>query len=147
MTLLVQVIVRLLFVPILLLSLTLLIKGYSRPGDGFAAGVVASLAVLLQHVAFGRAVVEREIPLRAALWMVWAGLLISLAVVFYPLLSGGAPVTHFPPPGAEVAKWGSIELHTSLLFDVGVYLLVFGFTVGVLDEIAQRADRGGERED
>lgn len=146
MTLLVQAIVRLLFVPILLLALTILVKGYSRPGDGFAAGVVASLAVLLQHVAFGRDVVARAIPLRAALWMVWIGLLISLAVVFFPLLGGGAPVTHFPPPDAEVAKWGSLELHTSLLFDIGVFLLVFGFTVGVLDEIAQREGEVAEEE-
>jgi multisubunit Na+/H+ antiporter MnhB subunit len=138
MTLLIRTVVRLLFVPILLLAVAVLVKGYIDPGDGFAAGVIASLAVLLQHVAFGREVVEREIPLGAAFGMIYAGLLLAVGVTFLPLLAGEAVLTHFPRPGAEVFRLGSLELHTALLFDVGVFLLVFGFTVGVLDEIARR---------
>jgi multisubunit Na+/H+ antiporter MnhB subunit len=141
MTHLIRTIVRLLFVPILLLALAVLLKGYSEPGDGFAAGVIASLAILLQHVSFGREEVEREIPLKAAFWMVYAGLLLAVGVAFLPLLAGEPVLTHFPRPGAEVIRLGSVELHTALLFDVGVFLLVFGFTVGVLDEIAQQEDR------
>lgn len=138
---LIRTIVRLLFVPILLLALATLVKGYSEPGDGFAAGVIASLAVLLQHVACGREEVEREIPLKAAFGMVYAGLLLAVGVAFLPLLAGEPVLAHVPRPGAEVVRLGSVELHTALLFDVGIFLLVFGFTVGVLDEIAQQEDR------
>jgi multisubunit Na+/H+ antiporter MnhB subunit len=141
---LIQTTVRLLFVPILLFAAAVLVKGYSEPGDGFAAGVIASLAVLLQHVAFGREVVEREIPLRAAFGMIYAGLLLAVGVTFLPLLMGEAALTHFPRPGSEVLHLGSVELHTAFLFDVGVFLLVFGFTVGVLDEIARHPDRTRE---
>jgi multisubunit Na+/H+ antiporter MnhB subunit len=126
MSRLVQTIVRLLFVPILLFALSVLVQGYHRPGDGFAAGVIASLALLLQHVAFGRKVVEREIPLGAAFGMIYAGLFLALG---------------------EVIALGSLELHTALVFDIGVFLLVFGFTVGVLDEIAQLAARRREDEE
>lgn len=147
MSQLVQTVVRLLFVPILLFALSVLVQGYSRPGDGFAAGVIASLAVLLQHVAFGREVVEREIPLSAAFGMIYAGLLLALGVAFVPLLAGEPVLTHFPRPGAEVIHLGSLELHTAFLFDIGIFLLVFGFNVGVLDEIAQLAGRRREDEE
>jgi multisubunit Na+/H+ antiporter MnhB subunit len=141
MTHLIRTIVRLLFVPILLLALATLIKGYEEPGDGFAAGVIASLAVLLQHVSFGREEVERELPLGAAFGMVYAGLLLAVGTAFVPLFFGEPVLTHFPRPGYSVIHLGSVALHTALLFDVGVFLLVFGFTVGVLDEIAQQEDR------
>lgn len=143
MTLLLQTVVRLLFVPILLLSAAVLVKGYQETGDGFAAGAIASLAVLLRHVAFGRGPLERTIPLRTALRMVHAGLLLAVGVAFLPLLAGAPVLTHFPRPGGEVIRLGSLELITPFVFDLAVFLLVFGFTVGVVDEIAQNREPRG----
>ena len=53
-TILTQTVARLLLLPTVVAALAILIKGYAEPGDGFSAGVVAALGVLLQHLALGR---------------------------------------------------------------------------------------------
>jgi multisubunit Na+/H+ antiporter MnhB subunit len=63
-TVLTRMVARLLLVPVLMVTTAILIKGYVDVGDGFAAGVIAALGVLLQYLAFGRAAVRR--PCRCA---------------------------------------------------------------------------------
>ena len=49
-----RTVARLLLLPTLVTALAILVKGYTQPGDGFSAGVVAALGVLLQLMVFGR---------------------------------------------------------------------------------------------
>ena len=137
-----ETVARLVFAPSLVLALALLVKGYSEVGDGFAAGVVAALAVLLQYVALGRDRVARALPVRHAHSLALAGLALALAVGFAPALFGEPLVTHFPRPGADVVHLGTLELLTAILFDVGVFLLVLGFSVAAIDAIARRFAEG-----
>ncbi|HEU4898811.1 MAG TPA: MnhB domain-containing protein, partial [Actinomycetota bacterium] len=65
-TALTRMVARLLLVPVLMVAAAFLIKGYVDVGDGFGAGVIAALGVLLQYLAFGRAAVERVLPVRHA---------------------------------------------------------------------------------
>ena len=141
MTTLTQMIARLLLLPILMTAAAVLVKGYADTGDGFAAAVIAAFGVLLQYVAFGYRVgarfrLSRWLPLISG-----AGLLLALLVAFVPSLRGQAPLTHAPPPGEEVVHFGTLELLTAVLFDVGVFLLVFGFAVGAIDLIARLSIR------
>jgi multisubunit Na+/H+ antiporter MnhB subunit len=129
---LVRLVARALLVPVLLFALALLVKGYADVGDGFAAGVVAALAVLLQYLAFGRAEVERRLPVRRAPQVAIGGLVLSLLVAFVPVLAGGAPLQHWPAPGASVVHFGALEIISAVLFDVGVFLLVLGVCVGII---------------
>jgi multicomponent Na+:H+ antiporter subunit A len=55
---------KLLLLPTLMAAVAILVKGYAEPGDGFSAGVVAALGILLQYLAFGREQVERLLPVR-----------------------------------------------------------------------------------
>ena len=131
-TVLTRAVARLLLAPVLMVAAAILVKGYADVGDGFAAGVVAALGVLLQYLAFGRAAVERALPVRRAAQLAVGGLLLALAVAFLPALRGGAPLRHAPAPGAHVAKLGSVELIGAVAFDVGVFALVLGMAVATI---------------
>ena len=86
-TALTRMVARLLLAPVLVVAVAVLVKGYADVGDGFAAGVIAALGVLLQYLAFGRAAVERALPVRRAAQLAIGGLLAALAVVFVPVLA------------------------------------------------------------
>ena len=117
---------RLLLAPVLVVSFGIVVKGYADVGDGFAAGVVAALALLLQYVAFGRDVVEEALPIRWAPGIAIAGLTLAVLVFAIPLVFGDSPFEHVPPPGEEPVHVGSIELISAFAFDIGVFLLVLG---------------------
>ena len=135
-TVLTRAVARLLLAPVLMVAVAILVKGYADVGDGFAAGVVAALGVLLQYLAFGRAAVERALPVRRAARLAVGGLLLALAVAFLPALGGGAPLQHAPAPGAHVVKLGSLELIGAVAFDLGVFALVLGMAVATIGLIA-----------
>ncbi len=139
-----QTLARLLLAPILVVAVAVLVKGYADVGDGFAAGVIAALGILLQYVAFGRAEAERLLPIRLVPAGAFAGLIGALAVAFWPALRGDALLEHLPPAGAEVTHLGTLELLTAVLFDVAVFLLVLGAVVGIIHAIARVAE-GEER--
>jgi multicomponent Na+:H+ antiporter subunit B len=131
-----RLVARGLLVPTLVVAAAILVKGYAGVGDGFAAGIVAALGVLLQVVAFGRAEVARALPLHRAPAVAMAGLGLAVAVFGLPLLAGRPPLEHFPAPGEEPVHVGSLELITAVAFDVGVFLLVLGVAVAVIDALA-----------
>ena len=119
-----------LLLPITFISAAaLLIKGYSSVGDGFSAGVTAASGILLQYLAFKPDVVEELPPVRYSINIAIGGLLLAFLVVFWPALFGIPILTHFPRPNEEVTTWGMLEFHTAILFDLGVFSLVFGFIV------------------
>jgi multisubunit Na+/H+ antiporter MnhB subunit len=136
-TVLTQTVVRALFLPALVVAVAVLVKGYVGSGDGFAAGVIAALAVLLQVVVFGLEEVRRHLRLQVAPTIAFAGLGLSLGVAFVPALLGRPVMTHAPAPGSEVVRLGAIELLTAVLFDVGVFLLVLGFAVSAITMFAR----------
>lgn len=140
-TILTQTIARLLLPPAFVVAVAVMVKGYADTGDGFSAGVIAGLGVLLQYVAFGYRVAERLVTIRTAARAVVAGLLLALVVTFTPVLRGDPILTHAPEPGAQVAYLGTLELITAVAFDVGVFLIVFGFAVGAIGMVARAIDR------
>lgn len=141
MTLMARHIARLLLAPIWMVALAILVKGYADTGDGFSAGVVAALGVLLQYLAFGSRQAVALPPVRYARELALLGLLIALVVTFLPVTRGQPLMTHAPEPGAHVVHLGSLELLTAVLFDIGVFLLVLGFATGVIDLIARSRER------
>jgi multisubunit Na+/H+ antiporter MnhB subunit len=133
---------RSLLAPTLVVAVAILVKGYAGVGDGFAAGIVASLGVLLQVVAFGEREVRSVLPLDRGPAVAVAGLAIGVGVLAVPLLFGGAPLEHWPPPGEEPVHVGTLELITAVVFDVAVFLLVLGSAVAIIESLL----RGEEEE-
>lgn len=132
---------RILLLPILMVAVGVLIKGYADVGDGFSAGVIASLGIVLQGVAFGAEEFDRLPLVRYAPLATFAGLLLALAVAFAPVLAGDPVFLHRPEAGATAIHFGALEFITPVLFDIGVFLVVFGFCVGSLGAVARETVR------
>jgi multisubunit Na+/H+ antiporter MnhB subunit len=126
-----------LLAPLLVVAAAILVKGFTDVGDGFSAGVVAALGILLQYVTLGREEVERTLPVRFLPHAAFVALLGALAVALVPLLRGDPILTHLPPPGAEVATVGKLELMTAVAFDACVFLVVLGAVVGIVHAVAR----------
>jgi multicomponent Na+:H+ antiporter subunit A len=139
-----QGVAKLLYLPTLLVGAALLVKGFVETGDGFSAGVVAALGVLLRYLAFGHEETGRFPPVRYATAIALSGLLVALGVAAASLLLGDAPLTHYPAPGTEPVHLGTLELMTTVLFDLGVFLVVFGSVVGVVSLFARAGEYAGD---
>lgn len=131
---------RLLMAPILVVAIAVLVKGYSDVGDGFSAGVIAALGIVLQYLALGREEAERLLALRLIGPAAFVALLGALLVALLPLARGDALLEHAPAPGADVTEVGTIELITAFAFDVAIFVLVVGAVVGILRAIAHVAE-------
>lgn len=131
-----QLVARILLAPVLIIAIAFLVKGYADVGDGFSAGMIAALGLLLQYLAFGREEVERTLPVHRLPPLAFIGLLLALAVAAIPLIRGDSVFTHSPAPGADVVKVGTLELITAVAFDLAVFLLVIGAAVGIIRAIA-----------
>lgn len=135
-----RMVARGLLAPTLVVATAILVKGYADVGDGFAAGVVAALGILLQFLAFGRDEVTTALPIDRARGVGLSGLAIAVAVLTMPMLLGGAPLEHWPPPGEEPIHIGTLELISAFAFDAGVFLLVLGSAVAIIDAVAASAE-------
>ncbi len=136
MTVMTQTVARVLLLFSWMVAFAILVKGYVEAGDGFSAGVVASLGILIQYVAFGTDIASRILPLQRAMYLSAIGLLIALSVAVLTAIDGDPIMTHWPPVGEKPIYLGSLELISAFAFDIGVFLLVLGFCVGVIDMIA-----------
>lgn len=124
--------------PAVMVALAVIVKGYADVGDGFSAAVIVTLAVSLRYVTLGWERAERSLPLlRHAPQIATAGLLIALAVGFFPMLQGNPPFTHLPGIDASVTKIGTLELITPVLFDLGLFLLVTGSLIALIHNLAR----------
>lgn len=136
MTVMTQSVARVLLLFSWMVAFAILVKGYVEAGDGFSAGVVAALGILIQYLAFGTDIASRILPLQRAMYVSATGLLIALSVALITAIDGDPIMTHWPPVGDDPIYLGSLELITAFAFDIGVFMLVLGFCVGVIDMLA-----------
>jgi multisubunit Na+/H+ antiporter MnhB subunit len=121
---------RALFPIILVFSVYLLCVGHYGPGGGFAAGLVAGLAFVLRYVAGGSTDPGAAVPVRGPVLM-GLGLTVAVLTALAPLLVG-EPVLSSAKLTVPVPLLGELDLVTSLLLDVGVYLLIVGVVLDLL---------------
>lgn len=139
---------RLLWGPSLVVAVSLIVKGYTDVGDGFAAGVVVALGISLSYLALGPEGAERVLPfLRHSPLFLVGGLVLALTAGFFPLALGEPLFSHHPAPGEDVVHIGSLELFTPLLFDLGVFLLVVGVLSVLLHQLATVDPDAGSQAD
>jgi multicomponent Na+:H+ antiporter subunit A len=134
-----EVIVRILFHTIIIVSLYLLFAGHNLPGGGFAGGLVAGMALVMRYVAGGRYELGAAAPADAGR-LLGTGMAIAVACAIVPLFFGGAPLTSMFFE-AELPVLGHVEFVTSTFFDVGVYLVVIGLVLDVLRSLGAEVDR------
>ncbi|MBL8533118.1 MAG: monovalent cation/H+ antiporter subunit A [Betaproteobacteria bacterium] len=121
----------------LLVSLHLFLRGHNLPGGGFVAGLTTGTAL------FALGIVDRGLalaPFRADFpRLVAAGLLLA-AITGLGVLGIGSPFLTSVAGHWTVPLLGEVHLSTAILFDLGVYLLVVGVVMTVLDEFSRSLD-------
>ena len=125
--------------PLLAFSLYLLFAGHNQPGGGFAGGLVAGITVLLAWSAGGPEVVRRVLPVRSTVLM-GAGLMVAVLVG----LAAAVPELSFLESGYvefSVVLVGDVKLVSALLFDIGVYLVIVGISLGLIRSLSEERAR------
>lgn len=119
----------------LMISIYILLRGHNAPGGGFVAGLITSVAIVLQYVASGVAYVQERLQLQYPKWIA-AGILIAGLTgigswfVGYPFLTSAF--------GSWELPWlGEVELSSALPFDLGVFFAVVGSTLLILAYVGQ----------
>lgn len=134
-----EVIVRVLFHTIIVVSIYLLFAGHNLPGGGFAGGLVAGMALVMRYVAGGRYELGAAAPTDAGR-LLGAGMAIAVACAVVPLFFGAPPLTSAFIE-AELPVFGHVEFVTTTIFDIGVYLVVVGLVLDVLRSLGAEVDR------
>ncbi len=129
-TLVLRAATRLLTPVILALSVYLLLRGHNAPGGGFIAALVAGAAVVLQYLANGPEGLNRFLRVHVNLLVGW-GLLLAVGFGVAGILAGGeflqSTLAH-----ARVPVLGEVKVAASLVFDLGVYLVVLAVVVTIV---------------
>jgi multicomponent Na+:H+ antiporter subunit A len=117
---------------LLVVSLAILWRGHNLPGGGFIGGLVAATGFTLMVVTFGRGI-QRGLARIAPPTIIGLGLACAVGAGLFGLVSEVPFMTGFWTELFGV-KWG-----TPLLFDVGVFLTVFGSVMHMVRNLVGRA--------
>ncbi|WP_182171636.1 Na+/H+ antiporter subunit A [Flaviflexus equikiangi] len=135
---------RLVYHTMLIGSLFLLFSGHNLPGGGFAGGLLAGIALTLRYLAGGRYELGAAMPVHPGVLM-GAGLTTATVSGLFPIVLGGSTL--------QSAKFefllpvfGEVKFTTVIVFDIGVYLVVFGLVLEILRSLGAEVDRHGEVE-
>ncbi|MER5646660.1 Na+/H+ antiporter subunit A [Streptosporangium sp. NPDC002524] len=142
-----ELVARLTFHTVMVVSVFLLFTGHGAVGGGFAGGMVAGLALVMRYLAGGRYELAAAAPVTAGV-LIGLGLLLCTVTAFWGLLAGAGPLDMLAF-GPRLPLVGDLHLSTVLLFDVGVYVTVVGMVQDVLRglgaELDRRIDEGEDR--
>ncbi len=120
---------------ILLFAVVLFFAGHNAPGGGFIAGLMASVGLVVLLIAFRR-------PRVRPLYKFDYGILIPIGLAFavgtglvavgigLPFLTSG--FTYIQIPGL-----GEVELASALFLDLGVFLVVVGVTMMIVERLGE----------
>lgn len=138
-TIILSIAARYLAIILILLSVMVLYRGHNLPGGGFIGGLMAAAGVLVHALANGWQVTSKAIrfdPLRIMV----LGLLVAGGSGLCGMFAGEPFLTGLWGPTWYVPLLGKVKLGTPLLFDVGVYLTVIGFTLKCARAMGQQED-------
>ncbi|GAB4481465.1 MAG: monovalent cation/H+ antiporter subunit A [Anaerolineae bacterium] len=123
-----------------LISVGHILYGASRPGDGFTAGVVSGLAVALWYVVFGYDEAKARLSWLHPGRLIGVGLAVALANAALPVLLGEPFLALLR---LDITLPAGIKAYSSLLFEVGIFLAVFGGVSVIMEAIAHPTEVEG----
>jgi len=138
-SILVDVVTRLLFPSMMLLSAYFFFSGHNAPGGGFAGGLVAALALTLRYLAGGRSEAEETLPVHPGK-VLGIGIMFTTASAVAPMFFGMPPLTSSYAE-FSVPLIGDVTVPSALIFDAGVYIIVVGLIMHVLASMGAYLDR------
>ena len=129
--------IRFLMPLLLLFSVFLLVRGHNQSGGGFAGGLVAAAAFALYSLSYNAIEARRALHFPPSL-LIASGLLTAVISGLIGMAAGKPFLTgmwtYIFLPG-----FGKLEVGTPVLFDIGVYLLVFGITLTMVFSLEEGA--------
>ena len=133
-----QTAVRLLIPLAIVFSAYLYFKGHQTPGGGFVGGLATAVALLVYRMCFGCDALYRLMPVRERTLLA-IGLTLAVGTGVVALLAGLPMLTtnngYLDLPGGGTFHWASVAV-----FDLGVYLVVVGSFVGMIDALARELE-------
>jgi multicomponent Na+:H+ antiporter subunit B len=127
-----------LFPALLVLSLIVLYRGHNLPGGGFIGGLLAATAFIL--VGIGGSKDQAKAKLRIdPVKLLGLGLCVAVVSGLPGIFAGGEFLTGVWLPTLKLPLLGAVHLGTPLVFDIGVYLVVIGFTLHTTFHLAELA--------
>jgi multicomponent Na+:H+ antiporter subunit B len=136
-SLILQTAAKLLFPLLLLFSVFLFLRGHNDPGGGFIGGLIGAAAFALFAISNGTEVARRLLRIDPT-FLIGLGLLFAIASGIISVIAGTPYLTGqwaFP-----VILGTEVELGSPILFDIGVYLVVVGFTLAVIFSLEEEEE-------
>ena len=128
----------------LVFSIFVLLRGHNEPGGGFIGGLLAVTASVLWAVAHGPDAATQRLPLRSPVRLAALGVLVGALSGLPAWLMGQAYLTHLWA-GVPLG-FTTLPVSTVLVFDLGVYLCVWGalggYAIALLD--SDEAEEGAQ---
>ncbi|TYB81727.1 monovalent cation/H+ antiporter subunit A [Maritimibacter fusiformis] len=139
------VLTRVLLPIVLMVGFYIFLRGHNDPGGGFIAGLIVSIAVVMQYMAsgFGWTSARLRYPYHGVIGagVLTAGLTgIGSWFVGKPFLTSDFTYVRIPP-------FKEFELATAMLFDLGVFLAVVGAVMLSLESFSRLARLASEVDD
>lgn len=123
--------VPVLFHAVLLASVFLLVSGHNQPGGGFVGGMVAGAALAMRFITGGLDELRHVARLRPWTFL-GTGIVLAAVTATAPLVAGGHVLESYKWE-LDLAVVGHVPVSSTLLFDLGVYLLVIGLVLMVFE--------------
>lgn len=119
---------RYIYPTLIVLSLICLYRGHNLPGGGFIGGLLAASAIMLTAITCSWSDALKKMKFLPERYMAY-GLFIAGFSGLIAIFFGDGFMTAQWIPTFELPLLGKVKLGTPILFDIGVYLAVIGFTI------------------
>lgn len=119
----------------IMVSVYIFFRGHNMPGGGFIAGLITSVALILQYIAHGVDWVKARMNIEYQR-VIAVGLLIALVTGLASFLFNRPFLTSWFDY-FDIPILGEIELASAIAFDLGVYLTVVGATLLILSSLGK----------
>ncbi|QIO04754.1 monovalent cation/H+ antiporter subunit A [Acinetobacter shaoyimingii] len=115
----------------LVVSLYIFLRGHNLPGGGFIAGLITSMALVIQYIALGQDQAEQMLKAKSGrLYEIWIGFgLVIAGITGLAAWLWGRPFLTSAHIYIEPVILGKMHLASAAAFDLGVYLTVVGATM------------------
>ena len=115
----------------LVVSLYIFLRGHNLPGGGFIAGLITSLALVIQYIALGQDQAERLLKAKSGrLYEIWIGIgLVIAGLSGIGAWAWGRPFLTSAHVHVNPLILGEMHLASAAIFDLGVYITVVGATM------------------
>ena len=128
-----QTTTKVVFFMIFLFSIHIFFAGHYTPGGGFVGGLLTTGAIVLLLLAFDLKTIQRALPFNFTI-VIAVGLILALGTASASIFFNVPFFTH-AFDDFTLPLFGVTSLHTAMAFDAGVYLVVVGAAITIIQTI------------